>query len=197
MINFAEELTYWYLRLNGFFLLQNFVLHHLGKGSQRATADSDLLAIRHPYVYEKIGGQEQDWDQKRFEDWDIKINKFNLAFIVEVKSGRNIRNSDIKSSFSLERLKGAIYRFGIFQKSEVPNIAEKLSQDENRYINGDWIVAKLAVTNKCISGPWLNLLLSEADKFIQERIKSYLCDKYPDRIYFPNALMQYLTWKKA
>jgi hypothetical protein len=26
-MNYGETLTYWYLRLNGFFLLRNFVLH--------------------------------------------------------------------------------------------------------------------------------------------------------------------------
>lgn len=82
MMNFAEELAYWYLRLNGFFLLQNFILHHLGEGPQRGTADSDLLAIRFPYVYEQIGGREQDWDRERFTAWGLEMDKFNLAFIV-------------------------------------------------------------------------------------------------------------------
>ncbi|WP_231968934.1 hypothetical protein [Thermoanaerobacterium sp. RBIITD] len=45
MNNFAEELTYWYLRFNGFFLLQNFVLHNLREGEQRGTADSDLRQL--------------------------------------------------------------------------------------------------------------------------------------------------------
>ena len=27
-MNFAEQLVYWYLRLNGFFPITNFVLHH-------------------------------------------------------------------------------------------------------------------------------------------------------------------------
>lgn len=67
MVNFAEEIAYWYLRLNGFLLLQNFVLHRMGRGPQRGTADSDLLAIRFPYVYEEIGGQDHDWDQKNLK----------------------------------------------------------------------------------------------------------------------------------
>lgn len=198
MVNFAEEMAYWYLRLNGFFLLQNFVLHRMGRGPQRGTADSDLLAIRFPYVYEEIGGQDHDWDQKKFkDDWGIEIDKFNLAFIVQVKSGRNVR-SQIEKVFSREPLEKAIYRFGIFHKSKVPDIAAKLSQNEDKYyMDHHWIVAKLAVTKKRVKGPWLSLLLSEADEFIQKRISYYLYDKYPDRVYFPSALIQYLTWKQA
>ena len=28
MRNYGEELAYWYLRLNGFFLIENFVIHN-------------------------------------------------------------------------------------------------------------------------------------------------------------------------
>ncbi|SHF32168.1 hypothetical protein SAMN02745195_02362 [Thermoanaerobacter uzonensis DSM 18761] len=88
MNNFAEELTYWYFRLNGFFLLQNYVLHNIGEERQRGTADADLLAIRFPYVYEEIGGHSNDWDSEKFSEWGFNIEKNNLALIVEVKSGK-------------------------------------------------------------------------------------------------------------
>lgn len=55
--NFGEELVYWYLRLNGFFIINNFVLHH---DTASRTSDADLLAVRFPYVYEDIGGREED-----------------------------------------------------------------------------------------------------------------------------------------
>lgn len=106
--------------------------------------------------------------------------------------------SQIEKVFSREPLEKAIYRFGIFHKSKVPDIAAKLSQNEDKYyMDHHWIVAKLAVTKKRVKGPWLSLLLSEADEFIQKRISYYLYDKYPDRVYFPSALIQYLTWKQA
>lgn len=88
-MNYAETLAYWYLRLNGFFPLKNFVLHssrreeRLGReGAEQNEgyipgADCDLIAVRFPHVYEEIGGQprqeeaiednEGDWD-KRFSD---------------------------------------------------------------------------------------------------------------------------------
>jgi hypothetical protein len=198
MINFAENLTYWYLRFNGFFLLQNFVLHWVdqveGKRA-RGTADSDLLAIRFPYVYEKIGGQKKDWDREQFKNWEIEIDKLHLAFIVEVTSGKNVNCNDLKRKYSYGRLEQAIQRFGIFPKDEVSCIVKKLYQE--KYIKKEpWVIAKLAVTEGNNTGLWLNLLLDDADKFIRRRIESYLPEKYSDRIYFPDALIQYLAWKE-
>jgi hypothetical protein len=46
-VNFSEQLAYWYLRLNGFFPLTNFVLHHHGTG-ERHSSDADIVAVRFP-----------------------------------------------------------------------------------------------------------------------------------------------------
>ncbi len=75
-MNYGETLVYWYLRFNGFFLIQNFVLHPLAdsEGSDKQAADSDLLAVRFPYVYEETGGQPDDWDP-RLRTWDLTLNK--------------------------------------------------------------------------------------------------------------------------
>lgn len=59
-MNFGEELGYWYLRLNGFFVTRNFVMHEnvIGRNlekSRRFTADVDLLALRPQFVLESIG----------------------------------------------------------------------------------------------------------------------------------------------
>ncbi len=62
MMNYAETLAYWYLRLNGFFPLNRFVLHPPGGGPRAHAADHDLLAVRPPGVYEDVGGQPNDWD---------------------------------------------------------------------------------------------------------------------------------------
>lgn len=73
-MNYAEQLASWYLRLNGFLLLPNFVLHKLELRQEgvanplASTSDTDLLAIRHPYVFEDIGGQAHDWDASGMMD---------------------------------------------------------------------------------------------------------------------------------
>jgi len=39
-----EKVAYWYLRLNGFLQIENFIVHPSRRGSQRT--DADLLAVR-------------------------------------------------------------------------------------------------------------------------------------------------------
>ncbi|MBI1955224.1 MAG: hypothetical protein HYS38_02410 [Acidobacteria bacterium] len=43
----AEQLAYWYLRLNGFLTIQNFIVHP-DTGSEQRT-DADILGVRFPY----------------------------------------------------------------------------------------------------------------------------------------------------
>jgi hypothetical protein len=79
-MNFAEQLADWYLRLNGFIPLTNFVLHDdvtpaeagAADGPDRhLTSDADLIAVRFPHVSERIGGNPHDWDRRHFDQWGV------------------------------------------------------------------------------------------------------------------------------
>ncbi len=59
MRNFGEELAYWYLRLNGFFLIDDFVLHNADLVSSQ-NADADVIGIRNPFTIERIGMNDDD-----------------------------------------------------------------------------------------------------------------------------------------
>lgn len=48
----SEKVAYWYFRLNGFFQIENFVVHPRSRGSQRT--DADLLAVRFPHRAERL-----------------------------------------------------------------------------------------------------------------------------------------------
>ena len=48
----SERVAYWYLRLNGFLQIENFVVHPRRRGGQRT--DADLLAVRFPYRAELL-----------------------------------------------------------------------------------------------------------------------------------------------
>ena len=108
MKNFGETLAYWYLRLNGFFPISNFVLHR--SKTNKYSADTDLLAVRFPYVYEEIGGQNEDWDNT-FSEWGLNLNKDIIGLIVEVKTGRIVTRR-INQAFNCERLKYSLQRLG-------------------------------------------------------------------------------------
>lgn len=191
-MNYGETLTYWYLRLNGFIPMRNFVLHRANIEGQ-AAADTDLLAVRFPHVYEEIGGQPLDWDNRRFGAWGLDLRN-NVALIVEVKTGRI--NPD-RRWWRRERLQAAVLRLGILDRRDVPAITGGLEQLPAVQV-GSWVIAKLLVTDQPREhDSWLNLALDDADEFIVDRIVSYKGDKRADRLRFPDDLMQYLAWKST
>lgn len=53
-----ERVAYWYLRLNGFFQIENFVVHPERRGGQRT--DADLLAVRFPHRAERLFDDPND-----------------------------------------------------------------------------------------------------------------------------------------
>lgn len=131
-----EKVAYWYFRLNGFFQIENFVIHPERRGSQRT--DADLIAVRFPYRAERMfddpGGIMAD-DNERLALSDRLID----IVIAEVKTNqpctlngpwtrqerRNIHRvlAAIGSvpSDSIEPVATDIYRFGI-HKSETLRI---------------------------------------------------------------------------
>ena len=80
----AERLAYWYLRLNGFLTIENFILHDEAGGPQRT--DLDLIAVRFPYRREALreynDGLEWMEDDQRFAEKQITFGAF-----VEVTTG--------------------------------------------------------------------------------------------------------------
>jgi hypothetical protein len=79
-----ERLAYWYLRLNGFLTIENFIVHDETGGPQRT--DIDLVALRLPHRREALisYGEDVRWmaDDRRFAE-----KKTPFAAFVEVKSG--------------------------------------------------------------------------------------------------------------
>ena len=53
-----EKVAYWYFRLNGFFQIENFVVHPERRGGQRT--DTDLLAVRFPHRAERLFDDPND-----------------------------------------------------------------------------------------------------------------------------------------
>ena len=85
MTNYGEVLTYWYLRLNGFFPITNFVLHDVHQRENRKySGDCDILAVRFPFVLGKIRGKYLDWDQDFFRDLGLTSDRA-IGLIVQVK----------------------------------------------------------------------------------------------------------------
>ncbi len=196
MANFGETLTYWYLRLNGFFPLTNFVLHRSDQLGN--SADADLLAIRFRHVYEPIGGQEDDWDEW-FITNGLDFKDRITALFVEVKTGE-LRQCRISNSFSRERLEYAIRRFGFFRDQttidkHVSDLMTKEKITSNRYKIAKLLVYGLYDSFPSGIPPCLKLSLSNIEQFIKNRMDVYADRKRGDRVFFPDDLIQYFAYK--
>ena len=97
MRNIGERIAYWYLRLNGFFLIENFV-HHKGR------EESDILGYKPRGAQEIVIGKNivdrkiLTPDKKlveMFRKHGVDYNNFNIAVICEVslsKDPQDLRN---------------------------------------------------------------------------------------------------------
>jgi hypothetical protein len=121
----------WFLRLNGFFTVLNFVVHPVEpeEGTQQRT-DADVLGIRFPNRLEIVGGNPL-LDHEAFQGAPRPI-----FIIAEVKTGRCSLNgpwtrqeddnvANVLRSFgciapeSLKAVSDALYKDGHFQSAEI------------------------------------------------------------------------------
>jgi len=80
-----EKVAYWYFRLNGFFQIENFVVHPERTGSQRT--DADLLAIRFPHRNERLFDNPND--VMRDDERQLSLSRDLIdAVIAEVKANQ-------------------------------------------------------------------------------------------------------------
>lgn len=197
MPNQAEELAYWYLRLNGFFLVENFVIHKETEAEAKDakhSSDADLLAVRFPNAEEKIGRKLLECDD------EILFSFFNkskvLALIVEVKSSEEpedikIFNSKYKMRYALRRiglLNPALIKF-LVVKLESWKVSDEILGDQNFFQ-----VGKLLIHNwkrKTSKGEEaFKIELGHAKEFILKRFRDNEVIKWADRVFFPSNLMQ-------
>lgn len=184
--NYGEELVYWYLRLNGFFTVNNFVLHHNNEGR---TSDADILAVRFPYVYEETGGRSEDWDHQFFRNFsDDKI----IGLICEVKTGLNFSPNSLFREVNLEK---ALGRFGFLENLNI--YSDELNNKSSITID-NYQICKVLISRKRESprNDCIHLRLIDIKNFIRNRMSKYLDRKLGDRMFFQSSLIQYMIWEE-
>ena len=181
-MNYGEEYAFWYLRLNGFFPILNFVIHR-SKGIKHSS-DCDVLGVRPPHVYEKIGGQTHDWDKELTSI--INFDK-TVGVICEVKTGAYAKKDLLKK----ENMVYTIPRLGFTKPDTAAGIANDMENKTIIEIGETYEIFKLLIaekgepTEKYIFKP-----LSSVINFIHQRIQKYPKAKFSDRMFFSSIQLQ-------
>ena len=182
-MNYGEEIAYWYLRLNGFFPITNFVIHR--STEIKHSADCDLLAIRLPFVYEEVGGKPDDWDKGLAKELGFDRT---IGVICEVKTGAY----DAGEIFRPEYVKYSIGRLGFATPENIATISERLNEVSLLDVDEELRIVKLLIANKQKdSSKSVFRSLSSVDDFMKGRIRKYEAAKYADRLRFHSELLQY------
>lgn len=106
----AEQLAYWYLRLNGFLMIQNFIVHPDSGNEQRT--DADILGVRFPYRAELMPNPMID------DEFFIIIKDKPYIIIAEVKKGRCSLNGPWTEP-QKENLQRVLRAIGVFCEQEI------------------------------------------------------------------------------
>lgn len=186
-MNYGEELCYWYLRLNGFFPVMNFVLHRVEDGDDYRS-DVDLIAVRPPHVFEAIGGQEEDWDNYLKTNLDFGQC---VGILCEVKTGK-FRPATIFREHSLTT---GIERIGLFQKEAVDEVVRVLRIEYGFPSEVPYkTIAKLLISEKeePVTDSYLHRSIKQVEDFILNRVAKYSAEKFASRMFFPSPMFQLL-----
>jgi hypothetical protein len=113
----AEQLAYWYLRLNGFLTIQNFIVHPDTGSGQRT--DADILGVRFPYRAElRPNPMVDDEPFVRFKDKPYII-------IAEVKRNLCSLNGPWTEP-EKENLQRVLRAIGAFPEDQVETVAKNI-----------------------------------------------------------------------
>lgn len=129
----AEEVAYWFLRLNGFLTIPNFILHPDRRGSQRT--DADIVGVRFP------SREELTWTERPIVDHDLfEKSRYVEIAIAEIKSARDYcQLNGPWTDPSRGNIEYLLRAMGVFTRSNARTVARSL-YDAYEYADGSFSV---------------------------------------------------------
>ncbi len=116
----------------------------------------------------------------------------HVVVVAQVKTG--ISNSPGRA-FEVSRLKYSLEFVGAFPTEELDAIVEKLQTNRVVPVGDAWVVGKVLFAEAPEPNCALAVSLDEALEFIEGRLARHRDRKSPDRLSFPDELMQFLAWR--
>jgi hypothetical protein len=133
----AETLIKWYLRLNGYFAVDNFIVHagddlsRISGGIVGNYTETDILAIRHKHSKEISGSLYIANDSELIEG-----QVANLDFVIaEVKTGNEDRPNKVWRNKDLSTIAYILRFAGFIEKEEQIDAVAKIVAEKGQYTN--------------------------------------------------------------
>lgn len=161
-----DAVAEWFLRLNGFFTVQNFIVHPLTpeEGSQQRT-DADVLGVRFPKRQEIAGG-EALIDHPAFQDEERRV------FVIgEVKRGR-CRLNGPWSRREADNVTNVLRSFGEMSAAPLDGISKGL------YETGRFQVDDFEARLLCFGSETSQNLTEGVLQFTWEEVFGFVFDRY-------------------
>ena len=125
-----ELLTKWYLRFNGYFTVDNFIIHagddkqRISKGTVSNYTDVDILAIRMPFHIERSGELEIKNDTRL-----QCVEKIDIV-IAECKTGNKNGLNKVWSKGNFQAMEYLLKFCGVFRENkQIEQVAKTLLND--------------------------------------------------------------------
>jgi hypothetical protein len=171
----AEDVAYWYLRLNGFLLLENFIVH--GDRSNDQRTEIDLLGVRFRYRQEHLAQPMKDDDRIISEDRTVVV-------FCDAKKGPQDFN---KTWWTDERkvMESFLALVGVVPSDRWKHVARALYADGFAKLSGDLLVTTLLIHEDkqgIVQPHWPaapRVQITQALRFIHRRFYDYHNPKTP------------------
>lgn len=169
----SEKLAYWYLRLNGFLTITNFVVHPDFGRSQRT--DVDILGCRFPYRQELL-------ENSMLDDESV-ILSYNKTTIVIAEVKRRVCNLNGPwTKPEMQNMHRVLHALGAFPDQEISVVANLLYKN-GIYENNTHLITLLCfgaqknpeIGKKYPAVP--QILWNDVLAFIFNRFKRYMMQK--------------------
>ena len=123
----AEGLAYWYLRLNGFLTIENFILHpELGDDESGARTDADVVGVRFSHR-----------NEQGMEDADIfRDLKLPILVIAEVTSSGKCKLNGPWTKPERENVDRLLRALGLLATEDVPLASTDLYKSGRAEVGG-------------------------------------------------------------
>ncbi|PWT84236.1 MAG: hypothetical protein C5B58_05030 [Acidobacteria bacterium] len=179
----AEDIAYWYLRLNGFLILRNFLVHGDRRGETRT--DIDVLGVRFRYRREHLDQPMKD------DDWIAQTNRTIVVFCEAKKRADDFNPAWTKrDKMTMESFLALV---GVIPRKLWPHVANELYEAGRSEVNQEALITTLLINHDPERRVSTRLKLAQhiqlehALRFIHRRFKKYHSVKTPHGQWEPSG----------